>query len=627
MKITDLLSAETIHLEMTAKGKQEAINELASILASAGRLTDVEKFKKEIMAREELGSTGVGDGIAIPHAKTDAVKQPSIVFGRSSEGVEYDALDGKPVHLFFMIAATEGANNQHLDTLARLASMLIDSKFKEQLLQAKDKQEVLAIIDQKEKEKLNEETGGVSMDKKKVVAVTACPTGIAHTYMAADSLKEKAKELGVDIKVETRGSGGAKNVLTAEDIREADAVIVAADTKVDLDRFKGKPVIVTGVTDGIKKPQELIEKALSGTVPLFSGSGETKAEETEPEVPKGIAAFYKHLMNGVSHMLPFVVGGGILIAIGFLFGIESHVEGHETYNQFAHALNTIGGGNAFGLMVPVLAGFIAMSIADRPGLAPGMVGGFMAAQGGSGFLGGLIAGFLAGYIIVGLRKLFKNLPQSIEGIKTILLYPVFGIFLTGIVMFFIVNKPVAEFNEMLGSWLQGMGTGNAVLLGLILGGMMAVDMGGPINKAAYTFGIAMISEGIFEPHAAIMAGGMVPPLGIALATFLFKKKFTKQERDAGKTNIIMGASFITEGAIPFAAADPLRVIPSIIVGSAVAGALSMAFDIGIRAPHGGVFVIGIVEGSPWLYLLAIIIGSIVTAIMLGILKKNVEQKG
>jgi len=622
MKITDLLSAETIHLDMKAKGKQDAILELGGVLESAGKLTDIEKFKEEIWKREQMGSTGVGDGIAIPHAKTDAVKEPSIVFARSSDGVEYDALDGQPVYLFFMIAATEGANNQHLDTLARLASMLIDSKFKEKLLKAKTKQEVLAIIDQKEREKLMEESGGVSMDKKRVVAVTACPTGIAHTYMAADSLKEKAKELGVDIKVETRGSGGAKNVLTEEDIRNADAVIVAADTKVDMNRFKGKPVLVTGVSDGIKRPQELIEKALSGNVPIYKGDDTRDSDQDVQTTSSGLGAVYKHLMNGVSHMLPFVVGGGILVAIGFLFGIESHVVGHETYNRFAEALNTIGGGNAFGLMVPVLAGFIAMSIADRPGLAPGMVGGYMAAQGGSGFLGGLIAGFLAGYIILGLKKLFRNLPKSIEGIKTILLYPVFGIFLTGMIMFFVVNSPLASFNQALSNWLQGMGTANAILLGLILGGMMAVDMGGPINKAAYTFGLAMISEGITTPHAAIMAGGMVPPLGIALATFLFKKKFTLQERDAGKTNIIMGISFITEGAIPFAASDPLRVIPSIIAGSAVAGALSMAFDIGVPAPHGGLFVIGLVEGSPWLYLLAILIGSVVTALMLGLLKKN-----
>lgn len=620
MKITELLTKDTVILDLQSTGKPEVIEELIEKLYEAGKITDKEAFKKDILARESQGSTGIGEGIAIPHAKSSAVKVPALVFGRSTSGVEYESLDGQPVHLFFMIAASEGANQQHLDTLARLASMLMDTSFREQLLAANSEEELLHIINQKDTERLEEETELETNKNSRILAVTACPTGIAHTYMAADSLKEKARDLGVDIKVETRGSSGVKNGLTVDEIEQADAIIVAADVNVDIERFEGKPVIEVGVADGIHRAQELLEKALSGSAPVLKSSGEKTATDKTGTSKQN--AFYRHLMNGVSNMLPFVVGGGILIAIGFLFGIESHIQGNPDYNQFAEALNTIGGGSAFGLMVPVLAGFIAMSIADRPGLAPGMIGGFMAAQGGSGFIGGLVAGFLAGYLMIAIRKMLKGLPQSLEGIKTILLFPVLSIFATGMIMFFIVNAPLAAFNDVLNEWLQGMGAANAILLGTVLGGMMAVDMGGPINKAAYTFGIAMIAEGFLTPHAAIMAGGMVPPLGIALATILFKKKFTVQEREAGKTNFILGASFITEGAIPFAAADPGRVIPSLVVGSAVAGALSMAFNIGIPAPHGGVFVIGVVDGSPWLYLLAIIIGSIVTSLMLGFLKKT-----
>ncbi|WP_112181931.1 MULTISPECIES: fructose-specific PTS transporter subunit EIIC [Paraliobacillus] len=626
MKITDLLKKDTIQVDLKADSKAGVIDELINTLDDAGKLANKETFKQEIVKREEHTTTGIGDGIAIPHAKTAAVKEPAIAFGRSKDGIDYDSLDGKPSQLFFMIAASEGANNEHLETLARLSSMLMDENFRKTLLEAETKDAIFNAINEKEQERLEEEESTSSTDssQKKILAVTACPTGIAHTFMAADALKNKAKEMGIDIKVETRGSGGAKNVLTAAEIESADAIIVAADTKVDMNRFKGKPVVEVPVADGIRRPQELIDKALSGKVPNFKGTDEkaSASDDNEESTKSNQNSFYTHLMNGVSHMLPFVVGGGILIAIAFMFGIEAHVQGNPDYNRFAEALNTIGGGNAFGLMIPVLAGFIAMSIADRPGLAPGMVGGFMASQGGSGFLGGLIAGFLAGYIILLLKKLLTKLPQSLEGIKSILLYPVFGIFFTGMIMFFVVDTPVTWFNEALGSWLQGMGTANAVILGLVLGGMMAVDMGGPVNKAAYTFGIAMIADGFFTPHAAIMAGGMVPPLGIALATFIFKNKFTKQERDTGGTNVIMGLSFITEGAIPFAAADPARVIPAAVAGSAVAGALSMAFNIGIQAPHGGIFVIGLVEGSALLYLLAIAVGTVVTAMLLGILKKN-----
>ncbi|WP_026671671.1 PTS fructose transporter subunit IIABC [Alkalihalobacterium bogoriense] len=619
MKISDLLKRDTIVLELSATTKQGVIEELVNKLDSARKLSDKNLFKEAILARELQTTTGIGEGIAIPHAKTAAVRTPAIAFGRSTAGVDYDSLDGKPSHLVFMIAASEGANNEHLETLSRLSTLLMDTDFRQTLLEAKSEADIINAINEKEAEKIAEETNTVqAKGSKKVLAVTGCPTGIAHTYMAADALKAKAKELGIEIKVETNGSGGVKNRLTEAEIAEADAIIVAADTKVEMNRFSGKPVIQTGVTDGIRKPQQLLEEAISGNVPLFKGSGKSTENSGSSK-----GSFYKHLMNGVSNMLPFVVGGGILIAMSFLFGIHSADPNHPSYHPIAEMLMTIGGGNAFHLMVPVLAAFIAMSIADRPGFAPGMVGGLIAATGGGGFLGGLIAGFLAGYLVVFLQYLLKNLPRSIEGIKTILLYPVLSILFTGIVMLGIVG-PLSSFNRMLEGWLGGMGTTNAIFLGIILGAMMALDMGGPINKAAFTFGIAMIDAGNFGPHAAIMAGGMVPPLGIALATFMFKRKFTKQERDAGKTNIIMGASFITEGAIPFAAADPARVIPSIVVGSAIAGGLSMLFNIGLPAPHGGALVFWTLEGSWILYTLAILIGAFVSALMLGILKKKVS---
>jgi fructose PTS system EIIBC or EIIC component len=522
-----------------------------------------------------------------------------------------------------MIAAPEGANNTHLEALARLSSMLMDSSFRTRIESASDEEEFIRLIAEKEAEETKEAeyTASSPSKRKKVIAVTACPTGIAHTYMAADALKAKAAEMDVDIKVETNGSSGVKNELTKQDIEEAVAVIVAADKQVEMERFKGKHVIQVPVAQAIRKPKELIEQALRQDAPIYQGSG-TKEATTERKPRTG---FYKHLMNGVSNMLPFVVGGGILIAISFIFGIKAFDPKDPSYHPMAKALMDIGGGNAFALMIPVLAGFIAMSIADRPGFAPGMVGGFMAANGGAGFLGGLIAGFLAGYLVVGLKKVFSHLPQSLEGIKPVLLYPLFGIFVTGLIMMYVVIDPVKALNEAMKHWLENMGTANLVLLGAILGGMMAVDMGGPINKAAFTFGIAMIDAGNYAPHAAIMAGGMVPPLGLALATTFFKKKFTKAEREAGKTCYIMGATFITEGAIPFAAADPVRVIPSIIVGSAVSGVLTMLFHIGLPAPHGGIFVIPIVKGSFLLYVLAILIGSIITALMVGLWKKEVEE--
>ncbi|MBU8907900.1 PTS fructose transporter subunit IIABC [Desertibacillus haloalkaliphilus] len=623
MRITDLLTTETIELHLQASTKSEAIDELVQKLADAGKLADQTQFKEAILAREEQSTTGIGEGIAIPHAKTVAVKTPAIVFGRSNEGIDYEALDGQPSHLFFMIAASEGANNAHLETLSRLSSFLMDTDFRKKLETASSVDEVIEAINEKEDEENGEEEE-TSSSKGRILAVTACPTGIAHTFMAADSLKAKAKELGIDLKVETNGSSGVGNALTTDDIKDATAIIVAADTNVEMDRFNGKHVIQVPVAQGIHKPQELLEKASRQDAPVYQATESTQKNEEEGQ-GKEKSGFYKHIMSGVSNMLPFVVGGGILIALSFFFGIEAADPDHPSYHPIAEALSTIGGGSAFGLMIPVLAGFIAMSIASRPGLAPGMVGGFLASTGEAGFLGGLIAGFLAGYVVVGLKKLFSRLPQSLEGIKPVLLYPFFGILITGFVMLFIVIDPVVAINNVMESWLGGMGTGNLLLLGLILGGMMAVDMGGPINKAAFTFGIAMIDAGNYAPHAAVMAGGMVPPIGIALATTFFKKKFTKAEKDAGKTNYIMGASFITEGAIPFAAADPGRVIPSVIVGSAVAGALTMLFGIGLPAPHGGVFVFPFVNGSPLLYGLAVIIGAVVTALMLGFWKKDAKE--
>lgn len=626
MKITELLTQETILLNIEGNGKLDAINQLVDTLYSAGKLTDKDTYKQAILKREEQSTTGIGEGIAIPHAKTSAVKSPAIAFGRSISGVDYESLDGQPANLFFMIAAPDGANNTHLEALSRLSTLLLKEEVRSKLLNATSKQDIISIIDSYDVEEESVEEN-IADKKNFIVAVTACPTGIAHTYMAADSLKAKAAEMGVDIKVETNGSGGAKNVLTAEEIENATAVIVAADTKVQMDRFNGKHVLETPVADGIRKPEELINRALKQQAPVYQGGSGSSSGEGKAEGKKGIGTqIYKHLMNGVSNMLPFVVGGGILIAISFMFGYNSADPNDPSYNAFAAVIKYIGGDNAFALLVPVLAGFIAMSIADRPGFAPGMVAGFMAAQGGAGFLGGLIGGFLAGYLVIGLKKLLEVLPRSLEGIKTILLYPLLGIFFTGLIMNYVIMEPVAAINTGMTNWLSGLGTGNAVILGIILGAMMAFDMGGPINKSAYVFGTGLIANGVFEPMAAIMAGGMVPPLAIALATVLFKKKFTKQEKDAGLTNFIMGLSFITEGAIPFAAADPLRVIPSVAIGAAVTGGLSMFFNIGLRAPHGGIFVVGLVDGNPLLYLLAIVIGAIIAALLLGLLKKPVQQK-
>ncbi|AKN29624.1 PTS fructose transporter subunit IIA [Clostridium carboxidivorans P7] len=627
MKITELLKKDTIILDLNSSTKSEVIDELVNKLSYAGKLNDKAEYKKAILAREEQFSTGIGDGIAIPHAKTSAVKVPALCFGRSKQGIDYESLDGSDAHIFFMIAASEGAHNDHLDTLSRLSSLLMNEDFRKKLMEASSEDEILTLIDNQEKEYLKEQEPKKEESNTKaegfILAVTACPTGIAHTYMAADSLKNKAKEMGVDIKVETNGSTGVKNRLTEDEIERADAIIVAADKQVEMARFEGKKVIQVPVVQGIKKPEELINRGLNGDAPVYHHSGSNEGSSSKNER----TGFYKHLMNGVSNMLPFVVGGGILIAISFMFGIKAFDPKDPTFSPIAKLLMDIGGGaGAFSLMIPVLAGFIGMSIADRPGFAPAMVGGLLANTSGAGFLGGLIAGFLGGYVVVLLKKVFAGLPQSLEGIKPVLLYPLFGIFITGAIMLLVIASPVKAINTGLTAWLGSMGTTNKVILGLVLGGMMAVDMGGPINKAAYTFGLAMISANNFYPHAAIMAGGMVPPLGIAIATTIFRNKFTEQERDAGKTCYVMGLSFITEGAIPFAAADPGRVLPAAIIGSAVAGALSMMFNIGLPAPHGGIFVIAIVKGSPLLYALAILIGSAITAVLLGILKKPVEEK-
>lgn len=635
MKITELLTKHTIKLNIESKEKENVIDEMVTVLDKAGKLNDRQAYKEAILNRESQSSTGIGEGIAIPHAKTASVINPAIAFGRSKDGVDYELLDGQPAHLVFMIAATEGANNTHLEALSRLSTLLMREEIRKQLLEAESEDAIIDIINQHDKdddeEEEEEEAAPAPAGKGKILAVTACPTGIAHTFMAADALKEKAKELGVEIKVETNGSSGIKHKLTAQEIEDAPAIIVAADKQVEMERFKGKRVLQVPVTAGIRRPQELIEKAMNQDAPIYQGSGGGSAASNDDEEAKGKSGsgigntFYKHLMSGVSNMLPFVVGGGILVAISFFWGIHSADPNDPSYNTFAAALNFIGGDNALKLIVAVLAGFIAMSIADRPGFAPGMVGGFMATQANAGFLGGLIAGFLAGYVVILLKKVFTFIPQSLDGLKPVLIYPLFGIFITGVLMQFVVNTPVAAFMNFLTNWLESLGTGNLVLMGIILGGMMAIDMGGPLNKAAFTFGIAMIDAGNYAPHAAIMAGGMVPPLGIALATTIFRNKFTQRDREAGITCYFMGAAFVTEGAIPFAAADPLRVIPAAVVGAAVAGGLTEFFRVTLPAPHGGVFV-AFITNHPMLYLLSIVIGAVVMAIILGIVKKPVTEK-
>ncbi|MFL9650993.1 MULTISPECIES: PTS fructose transporter subunit IIABC [unclassified Exiguobacterium] len=621
MNITDLLKKDTIQLNLRSRSKAEVIEELVDVLDHAGKLSDRNGYRDAILAREAQSTTGLGEGIAIPHAKTKAVKQPAIAFGRS-EGIDYEALDGQDSRLFFMIAAGEHANNEHLETLSKLSVFLMDPAFQERLYAATSEDDVIRAIEEKEAaEAAPVASKPVQADAPYILAVTACPTGIAHTYMAADSLKQKAEAMGVDIKVETNGSTGVKNELTAADIAKATAIIVAADKAVEMDRFAGKHVIEVPVAQGIRKPEELINRAVKQDAPVYRGtgsSGGTKEQRT---------GIYKHLMSGVSAMLPLVVAGGLLIAISFFWGINSANPDDPSFNEFAAQLNTIGGA-AFSFLVPILAGFIAMSIADRPGLAPGLVAGLLASQGGAGFLGGLIAGFLAGYVVLFLVKALSKLPASLEGIKPVLLYPLLGSFISGMIMLLVVNKPIAAFMTWLMDVMNSLSGANAILLGVIVGGMMAVDMGGPINKTAYVFGTAALTAGNQEIMAAVMAGGMVPPLLVAFASTVFaRQKFSKQEREAGKTAYIMGASFITEAAIPFAAADPIRVLPSAILGSAIAGGLSAFFAIQLPAPHGGVFVFPLLEGagnvvmSMGLYALAILAGALIGALLLSFLKK------
>lgn len=645
MKIRDLLAVESIDLNGKVNGKNEALDAMVALMAKSGKINDVEKYRKGVYAREEEGTTGIGEGIAIPHCKSDAVSRPGLAAMVIKDGVDFDALDGGKVDLIFLIAAPNTEDNVHLDVLSKLSVLLMDENFTHGLRNAKTVEEFLSVIDQAEAEKDAEEEKKNSADTKEaaeekttdngklILAVTGCPNGIAHTYMAAENIEKKAKELGCRVKVETRGSGGAKNVLTKAEIAEAACIIVAADTQVPMDRFAGRPVIQCKVSDGISKAEELLDRALNGNVPLYQAKGSGQAADSEEESDSVGHQIYKHLMNGVSHMLPFVIGGGILIAIAFLidgFAVDLNSLPFEERSNFgtitplAAMFKSIGG-VAFGFMLPILAGFIAMSIADRPGLAVGFVGGAIAANGTSGFLGALVAGFVAGYLVRLLKKLFEKLPEGLEGVKPMLLYPVIGIFLIGVIMTYIVEPPIGALNVMINNGLNSMNGAKAILLGALLGGMMSVDMGGPVNKAAYVFGTASIAAGNYNIMAAVMVGGMVPPLAIALATMFFKNKFTEEERKAGPTNIVMGLSFISEGAIPFAASDPLRVLPSCIIGSAVAGALSMAFNCTLMAPHGGIFVF-LTVGHPLLYLVSLAVGSVVGCVILGLLKKDVSKR-
>ena len=627
MKIRDLLSRESIQLNVAPVSKAEAINKLADLMDASGKLSDKEQYIKDVLKREASGTTGLGDGIATPHAKSAGVRTAGLSAMTVPQGMDFEAMDGLPSRLFFMIAAPDGSNDTHLELLSKLATMLMDPDFVNALVGAKNVDEFLSLIDAKEAGTFQAAGGSkaITVDaSRKILAVTACPTGIAHTFMAAESLEQHAKKRGIWIKVETNGSGGAKNVLTRQEIAEAECIIIAADKNVEMARFDGKPVLKTKVANGINKADELLDKALSGQAPIYHHAGGSSAAADEGDNESIGRQIYKHLMNGVSHMLPFVIGGGILIALAFLFDTfdPANPGGFGSNTPLAKFFMSVGGAS-FGFMLPVLAGFIAMSIADRPGLAVGFVGGAMAASGGSGFLGALLAGFVGGYIVVALRKVFSCLPESLEGIKPVLLYPVLGIFIMGVLMQFVITPPVAGINEWMMDTLKNMDTSSRVMVGLIMGGMMAVDMGGPVNKAAYVTGTGLLAGGEYGVMAAVMAGGMVPPIAIALCTTFFGNRFSENERKSGITNFVMGLSFITEGAIPFAAADPLRVIPSLVVGSATAGALSMAFDCTLRAPHGGIFVVPTI-GNPLMYLAAIAIGAVISCLIMSVLKKPVK---
>lgn len=635
MRITDLLDKRSISLTAAPKSKEEALNEAIALMAESGKINDTEGYRRQVFAREEESTTGVGEGIAIPHGKCAAVNRPGLAAMVIKDGVDFESLDGEPVTLLFLIAAPDTKDNVHLDVLSKLSMMLMDEEFTKNLRNASTAEEFLEIIDKADEEKksVDERLSDITKaddSKVKILAVTSCPTGIAHTYMAAEGLEKAAKAKNCYIKVETRGSGGAKNVLTDKDIEEADFIIIAADAKVPMERFDGKKLIERQVSDGINKADELIDLAIKGEAPVYKSGVRSDDEVEKTTTKKGIGhKIYTQLMNGVSHMLPFVVGGGILIAISFLidgFAVDINSLSAAERSSFgsitdaARLFNEIGN-VAFKFMLPVLAGFIAMAIGDRPALAVGFVGGMMAANGTSGFLGALAAGFAAGYIVLLLVKLCSKLPDALEKIAPVLIYPVVGILVMGLLMKFAVEPVMGYINTAMNNGLKSMGSGSRIVLGLVLGGMMAIDMGGPFNKAAYVFGTASIASGNYDMMASVMIGGMVPPCAIALATIIFKNKFSKQERQSGPTNLIMGLAFITEGAIPYAAADPFRVIPACVVGSGVAGALSMVFKCTLMAPHGGIFVVPVM-GNKFMYLLALVIGTAVSTVLLGILKKK-----
>ena len=659
MKITDLLKPQSILLNASPTNKADAIYTLGDLMDKGGNLSDKAEYLEAVFAREESGSTGLGDGIATPHAKSAGVKEAGLAAMVVPNGVDFEALDGQPSRLFFMIAAPEGAADTHVEVLSKLATMVIDPDFKNALIQAATVDRFLELITAKEEGNFDPSVEGyiktedekapsitdaieakateaiekvvpkVSVDNPhyEVLAVTGCPTGIAHTYMAAESLERKAKEMGISLKVEKNGASGIKDALTAEEIEHAKCIIVASDRQVEMARFDGKPMIQTKVANGINKAEELLREAMSGTAPVYHASQADKDSANSAIDAKDSFGrqIYKHLMNGVSHMLPFVIGGGILIALAFLFDTfdPANAKNFGSGTPLSAFLMKIGGAS-FGFMLPVLAGYIAMSIADRPGLVAGFVGGLLASQGGSGFLGALIAGFAAGYLVLLVKKLVSGLPQALEGTKPVLFYPVLGVLFIGIAITFIINLPVSALNEWLMNSLQTMGTTSRVLLGLVFGAMMSVDMGGPVNKAAYVIGTGALATGEYGIMAAVMAGGMVPPLAIALCTTFFPSRFTEAERKSGITNYIMGLSFITEGAIPFAAADPIRVLPSCIIGAGTAGALSMFFECTLRAPHGGIFVVPTI-GNPLLYLASIAIGSVVACIILAIVKPKLKK--
>ncbi|MBR2215416.1 MAG: PTS sugar transporter subunit IIA [Selenomonadaceae bacterium] len=626
MRITDLLQSDSIQLGAKPESKKGAIHELATLMEASGNLTNREQYEKDVLTREASGTTGLGDGIATPHAKSKGVRKAGLAAMTVPQGMDFESMDGKPSRLFFMIAAPDTANDEHLSILSQLATMIMDPEFKEALIAAKSKEEFKKLIDDKQDGKFGSVAAAptVTSDHIQLLAVTACPTGIAHTFMAAESLEQHAKKKGISIKVETNGSEGAKNVLTSAEIAAADAIIVAADKKVAMSRFNGKKVIITKVADGINKADDLIDRAMSGNAPVYHASSSDDDGGADSGAEESLARqVYKHLMNGVSHMLPFVVGGGVLIALAFLFDDYSIDPSNFGSNTPVAKFFKDVGGAAFGFMLPVLAGFIAMSIADRPGLAVGFVGGALAGVTGSGFLGALLAGFIGGWAVNFLKKLFSGLPPALDGVKPVLLYPFFGILIIGLVSFFILGPVVGAVNNWLIDTLKNMDPSAKVLIGILVAGMMAIDMGGPINKAAYVTGTGLLASGEYHVMAAVMAGGMVPPLAIALATSFFPNRFTENERKAGPTNYVMGLSFITEGAIPFAAADPLRVIPACVLGSAVAGALTMFFDCTLRAPHGGIFVVPTI-GNPLMYLAAIIVGAVVGCAVLSVLKKPIK---